>query len=71
MQPSYDTHRVRQRAYEIWLAEGMTSGRDLEHWCAAERELVAADEMIALARPKPKARKTSRKTSIRSEAAHV
>ncbi|MCC6220113.1 MAG: DUF2934 domain-containing protein [Deltaproteobacteria bacterium] len=30
---------VRARAYEIWLAEGKPSGREMEHWFLAEREV--------------------------------
>ncbi len=32
--------RVRARAFEIWEAEGRPVGHDLEHWLAAERELM-------------------------------
>lgn len=31
---------IRQRAYEIWQAEGQPDGRALEHWCRAEAEAV-------------------------------
>ena len=30
---------IRQRAYEIWQAEGQPDGRALEHWCRAEAEV--------------------------------
>lgn len=33
---------VRQRAYEIWEAEGCPAGRDRDHWHRAERELYSA-----------------------------
>ena len=33
------THRVRERAYEIWISEGRPEGRDLDHWRRAEWEL--------------------------------
>jgi hypothetical protein len=37
---SYDREQwLRQRAYAIWEAEGRPSGRNLEHWSQAEREL--------------------------------
>lgn len=32
---------IRQRAHEIWLAQGEPEGRDAEHWEQAERELAA------------------------------
>ena len=37
------TDRIRERAYQIWLAEGQPHGRDKEHWAQAERELAAAE----------------------------
>ena len=30
---------VRERAHEIWLAEGMPEGREVDHWMRARREL--------------------------------
>jgi hypothetical protein len=34
-----DEHRVRQRAYELWQAEGAPHGRSEDHWHRARREL--------------------------------
>jgi transcription initiation factor TFIIIB Brf1 subunit/transcription initiation factor TFIIB len=34
-------HRIRERAHEIWLERGCPTGRDVEHWVAAEREIDA------------------------------
>ena len=34
-------HRIRQRAYEIWNAEGRADGKADEHWIAAEREVLS------------------------------
>jgi hypothetical protein len=34
-----DTHRIRERAYEIWISEGRPEGRHLDHWHRAEWEL--------------------------------
>lgn len=31
--------QLRQRAYDIWQAEGEPHGRDRDHWELAEREL--------------------------------
>jgi hypothetical protein len=57
--------QVRQRAYELWLQDGMSPGRDLDHWFAAERELMdeSAGTTAALARAERKApaKKNSRK----------
>ena len=30
---------VRERAHEIWVAEGMPAGREVDHWMRARREL--------------------------------
>ena len=38
-------HRIRERAYEIWSAEGRTHGRAEQHWLAAERQVLS--EMAA------------------------
>jgi hypothetical protein len=35
-------HRIRQRAYEIWHADGRAEGKADEHWLAAEREVLAS-----------------------------
>jgi hypothetical protein len=35
-------HRIRQRAYEIWRAQGQTDGNADEHWLAAEREVLSS-----------------------------
>jgi Protein of unknown function (DUF2934) len=40
--------RIRERAYQIWLAEGRIEGRHDEHWQRAEREIA---EEEAGARP--------------------
>ena len=51
---------IRQRAYEIWRAEGQPDGRALEHWCRAEAEI--ARRQPAGTRP--------RDPSGRTQAAH-
>jgi hypothetical protein len=33
------THRIRERAYQIWIREGQPEGREFENWHQAEREL--------------------------------
>ena len=35
--------QIRQRAYAIWEEEGRPSGRDIEHWLKAEREVTASN----------------------------
>lgn len=36
-----DADRIRQRAYDIWIAEGCPAGKDAEHWDRAKRELAS------------------------------
>ena len=33
------TDRIRERAYEIWVASGRPHGAAEDHWLAAEREI--------------------------------
>jgi hypothetical protein len=35
-------NRIRERAYEIWTAQGRLDGQADRHWLAAEREILAA-----------------------------
>ena len=35
--------RIAQRAYELYQAGGYEQGRELEHWLAAEREVMGED----------------------------
>ncbi len=40
----YPTHEdVQRRAYEIYLSQGRTDGRDLDNWLQSERELSQAN----------------------------
>jgi hypothetical protein len=34
-----DEHRIRERAYGIWIEEGRPDGRDLAHWRRAREEI--------------------------------
>ena len=34
--------RIRERAYQIWIASGYRSGEAEQHWLAAEREILSA-----------------------------
>ena len=38
------SERIRERAYEIWIASGYRSGEAEQHWLAAEREILSALE---------------------------
>src|SRR4051794_11134872 len=49
--------KIRDRAHELWLANGQPEGRDLEHWVEAERQIMEEQgqgEPIA-AQPEPPA----------------
>jgi hypothetical protein len=39
MEPTL-THRIRERAYEIWAASGCPNGEADLHWLTAEREIL-------------------------------
>jgi hypothetical protein len=52
-------NRIRERAYEIWTAQGCVHGQADQHWLAAEREILATS-MAVLAREKAPQRKTRR-----------
>ena len=41
MEPTLE-HRIRERAYEIWHADGQADGKAHEHWLAAEREVLSS-----------------------------
>lgn len=32
--------RIRERAHQLWVADGQPGGRDLEHWVEAERQIM-------------------------------
>ena len=49
--------RIRERAYELWAMSGYAHGQDEDHWCAAEREVIAAMHVPA----KPKKKKAAAK----------
>jgi len=34
-------HRIRERAFQIWLEEGKPEGREKEHWEQATNEVLA------------------------------
>ena len=33
-------HRIEERAYALWEADGRPEGRALDHWLQAEQEIV-------------------------------
>jgi DUF2934 family protein len=58
-------NRIRERAYEIWTANGRLDGQADHHWLAAEREILA---MVAPL-PAPKKRAPTPKKPARSKTA--
>lgn len=43
--------RIRQRAYDLWVAEGSPQGRQQEHWLQAEREIMMAEPESSIGMP--------------------
>ena len=46
--------RIRERAYEIWTANGRVHGQADQHWLAAEREFLAAKTVADSSIPQKK-----------------
>src|SRR5215469_15139056 len=40
--------RIRERAYEIWVASGYRDGEAEQHWLAAEQEVLSAQRSAAV-----------------------
>jgi Protein of unknown function (DUF2934) len=55
-------NRIRERAYEIWTADGCVHGQADQHWLAAEREILATStpELAAEKDPRNKRRSPAR-----------
>lgn len=39
--------RIRERAYEIWIANGCRHGQAEQHWFTAEQEILAGSSFAA------------------------
>ena len=52
-------NQIRERAYEIWTAQGCMHGQAEQHWLAAEREILTA-ATTAFAHDKARQKKTRR-----------
>jgi hypothetical protein len=48
--------RIRERAYQLWAMSGYPHGQDEEHWCAAEREVIAAMQVPGKSKKKKAAK---------------
>lgn len=58
--------RIRERAYEIWIASGYRDGKAEQHWLAAEQEILSGPRSAAVAKA-PAKRIRGRATVKRSE----
>ena len=45
--------RIRNRAYELWLLEGMPEGRDVDHWFMAAETIRIEDLEQSCGNPNP------------------
>ena len=61
-------NRIRERAYEIWIAQGCVHGQADQHWLAAEREILATSTPAFAREP---ASKKKRRSPARSKAART
>jgi hypothetical protein len=44
------SERIRERAYEIWIASGHRDGEADQHWVAAEQEILSSRRSAAVAK---------------------
>jgi Protein of unknown function (DUF2934) len=44
------SERIRERAYEIWIASGHRDGKADQHWLAAEQEILSSLRSAAVAK---------------------
>jgi hypothetical protein len=64
----YDEMAVRQRAYEIWQAEGRIHGYDLSHWLRAQEEI---DRAKSAKSRSPSVAKAKRRARVTASSAQV
>jgi hypothetical protein len=60
------SERIRERAYEIWIASGYRDGEADQHWLAAEQEILSGPRSAAVAKT-PAKRIRGQATVKRSE----
>ena len=65
---------IRERAYEIWQADGEPFGRDLEHWYRAEHQFSPEptdmrSDTVAISDTLKGGRRKRRDSAVKSEAA--
>jgi Protein of unknown function (DUF2934) len=52
-------NRIRERAYDMWTAQGCVHGQAEHHWLAAEREVLATSTTALAREPVPKKKRPS------------
>jgi hypothetical protein len=61
---------IRDRAYQLWLAEGRQDGNAEAHWLAAQREVLASSlEGLGTAGVAPKRKAQKKSSSKKARAA--
>ena len=50
---------IRERAYEIWTAQGCIHDQADQHWLAAERKILAASTVALAREPAPQKKRRS------------
>jgi Protein of unknown function (DUF2934) len=56
-------NQIRERAYQLWEANGYQDGAADQHWLAAEREVLASFAASTSITDSPAPSKTGRKTT--------
>ena len=60
---------IRERAYQLWLADGCQDGNQMAHWLEAQRELLASSLEQFGDVTATKARKSKKASAKRAKAA--
>ena len=58
--------RIRQRAYELWVAEGRPHAKDIEYWLRAEQEITDAKAAPVAAEGRPANEGEGNRTAARA-----
>ena len=64
------SERIRERAYEIWIASGYRDGEADQHWLAAEHEILSSRRSAAVSKAPAKqtrGRATVKRSGDRTE----
>ena len=61
-------HRIRERAYELWEAEGQPEGREDQHWQQAHADIIEAQDKAAVMKAKPAKAAAAKKPTAKPSA---